>query len=150
MSLFRENIVQISKKITSAGGFILIDVIVRGNERNRVIEVFIDGEKNITAGDCAEINRKLNEIIEEENIITSSYRLDVSSPGTDRPLLYLKQYLKHIDRKFEVTYNSSDTKKKFKGTLKNINGEQLTFLTDSEIVINFSDIIKATVVISFS
>lgn len=150
MSLFRENIVQISKKITSAGGFILIDVIVRGNERNRIIEVFIDGEKNITAGDCAEINRKLNEIIEEENIITSSYRLDVSSPGTDRPLLYLKQYLKHIDRKFEVTYNSSDTKKKFKGTLKNINGEQLTFLTDSEIVINFSDIIKATVVISFS
>ena len=106
--------------------------------------------RNITAGDCAEINRKLNEIIEEENIITSSYRLDVSSPGTDRPLLYLKQYLKHIDRKFEVTYNSSDTKKKFKGTLKNINGEQLTFLTDSEIVINFSDIIKATVVISFS
>ena len=150
MSLFRENIVQISEKITSDGGFILIDVIVRGNERNRVIEVFIDGEKNITAGDCAEVNRKLNEIIDEEKIITSSYRLDVSSPGTDRPLLYLKQYFKHIDRTFEVTYNSSDTKKKFNGTLIKINGEQLTFLTDSEIVINFSDIIKAKVVISFS
>ncbi len=150
MSLFRKNIVQISEKITSDRGLILIDVIVRGHEKNRVIEVFIDGDKNITAGDCAEINRKLNEIIEEENIITSSYRLDVSSPGTDRPLLYLKQYLKHIDRQFEVSYNSSDTKKKFKGTLININGEQLTFLTDSEIVINFSDIIKAKVVISFS
>ena len=150
MNLLLENIVKIAKKISSDAGFILIDILIRGNERNRVIEVFIDGEKNITAKDCAEINRKLNEIIEEEKIIDSSYRLDVSSPGTDRPLLYLKQYLKHINRQFEVTYKSTDTKKKLKGTLKNIIGEQLTFLTDNEIVINHSDIIKAKVIISFS
>jgi len=150
MSLLRENIVKITKEITSKAGFILIDVIVRGNERNRVIEVFIDGEKNITAEDCAEVNRNLTEIIEKEKIITFSYRLDVSSPGTNRPLIYLKQYLKHIDRQLEVTYNSDGTKKRLKGTLKNINGEQLTFLADSEIVINYNDIIKAKVLISFS
>ena len=150
MSSLRENIVKFAQKITSDAGFILIDVIVRGNERNRVIEVFIDGEKNINADNCAEVNRKLNEIIEEEKIITSSYRLDVSSPGTDRPLIFLKQYLKHIDRQFEVIYNSAETKKKLKGTLKNINGEQLTFLAGSEIVINYNDIIKAKVLISFS
>jgi ribosome maturation factor RimP len=151
MSLLRENIVQLVEKITSDTGFILIDVIVRGNEKNRVIEVFIDGENNITADDCAGINRKLNDIFEGDKIITSPYRLDVSSPGIDRPLLYLKQYLKHIDREFEVTYKSADMKKKkLKGTLKSINGEQLTFLTDREIVINFNDVIKARVLISFS
>jgi ribosome maturation factor RimP len=150
MNLLREKIVKIAEKISSDTGFFLIDILIRGNERNRVIEIFIDGEKNITANDCAEVNRKINEIIEEEKIINSSFRLDVSSPGTDRPLLFLKQYLKHIGRQFEVTFNSAGTKKKIKGILKNIEGEQLTFLTDSEIVINFSAIIKAKVLISFS
>jgi ribosome maturation factor RimP len=150
MNLLREKIVRIAEKITSDEGFILIDVLVRGNERNRVIEVFIDGESNITADDCAGISQKLNDIVEGDKIITSPYRLDVSSPGIDRPLLYLKQYSKHIDREFEVFYKSAEIKKKLKGRLKNISGEQLTFLTDREIVINFNDIIKAKVLISFS
>ena len=150
MSLLRENIVKIAEKITSEEGLILIDVLLRGNERNRVIEVFIDGESNISTDDCADISRKLNDIVEADKIITSSYRLDVSSPGTDRPLIYLKQYLKHIDREFEVTYKSEEKKKKLKGKLKSIKGEELTFLTDREIVINFNDITKAKVLISFS
>jgi ribosome maturation factor RimP len=150
MSLLRENIVKIAEKITSEEGLILVDVLLRGNERNRVIEVFIDGESNVSADDCADISRKLNDILEADRIVTSSYRLDVSSPGTDRPLIYLKQYLKHIDRAFEVTYKSEKKKKKLKGKLKSIRGEELTFLTDREIVINFNDITKAKVLISFS
>ena len=150
MSSLQENIVKIAKKITTDEGFFLIDVLVRGNERNRVIEVFIDGEKNITADNCASVSQKLNDIVEEENIISSAYRLDVSSPGTDRPLLFLKQYSKHIDRDFEITFKSEEKKKKLKGKLKSISGEQLTFLTDREISLNFNDITKAKVLISFS
>ena len=150
MSLLRENIVKIAEKITSDEGLILIDVLLRGNERNSVIEVYIDGESNISADDCADISRKLNDIVEADKIITSPYRLDVSSPGTDRPLIYLKQYFKHIDREFEVTYKSKEKKKKLKGKLKSIKAEELTFLTDREIVINFNDITKAKVLISFS
>ena len=88
--------------------------------------------------------------MEGDKILTSPYRLDVSSPGTDRPLIYLKQYSKHIDREFEVSYTSAEKKKKLKGKLISMNGEQLTFFTDKEIEINFNDIIKAKVLISFS
>jgi len=118
MNSLRENIVQITKEITSSSGFFLIDIVIRGTERNRVIEVFIDGEKNITAKDCAEMSRKINEVFEEKEIIKAAYRLDVSSPGIERPLLYLKQYPKQINRMFEITYSYGDEKKKLKGTLK--------------------------------
>lgn len=150
MNSLRENIVQITKEITSSSGFFLIDIVIRGTERNRVIEVFIDGEKNITAKDCAEISRKINEVFEEKEIIKAAYRLDVSSPGIERPLLYLKQYPKQINRMFEITYSYGDEKKKLKGTLKKIEGEDLTFLTNKEQIINFKDIIKAKVLVSFS
>jgi len=150
MNSLRENIVQMTQEITSSSGFFLIDIVIRGTERNRVIEVFIDGEKNITAKDCAEISRKLNEVFEEKELIKATYRLDVSSPGIDRPLLYLKQYPKHINRKFEITYNYDDEKRKFKGTLIKIEGEYLTFVTNKEQIINFKDIINAKVLLSFS
>ena len=150
MNSLRENIVQITKEITSSSGFFLIDIVIRGTERNRVIEVFIDGEKNITAKDCAEMSRKINEVFEEKEIIKAAYRLDVSSPGIERPLLYLKQYPKQINRMFEITYSYGDEKKKLKGTLKKIEGEDLTFLTNKEQIINFKDIIKAKVLVSFS
>ena len=150
MNSLRENIVQIAEEITSSSGFFLIDIVLRGTERNRVIEVFVDGEKNITAKDCAEISRKMNEIFEEKELIKAAYRLDISSPGIDRPLLYLKQYPKHINRKFEITYSYGDEKKKLKGRLKKIEGEDLTFLTNKEQIINFNDIIKAKVLVSFS
>jgi len=150
MNSLRENIVQIAEDLTSSTGFFLIDILIRGTERNRVIEVYIDGEKNITANDCAEISRKLNEIFEEKKLIKGAYRLDVSSPGIDRPLLFLKQYPKHINRKFEITYRSGDEKRKFKGTLLKIEGDCLTFLAIEEQIINFIDIINAKVIVSFS
>jgi ribosome maturation factor RimP len=150
MNSLRENIVQIAEEITSSSGFFLIDIVIRGTERNRVIEVFVDGENTVTAKHCAEISRKLNEVFEEKELIKAAYRLDVSSPGIDRPLLYLKQYPKHINRKFEITYLNDDEKKKLKGTLIKVEGENLTFKTNKEQTINFKDIINAKVLVSFS
>lgn len=150
MNSLRKNIVDISEKITSQSGYFLIDIIIRGTEKYRVIEVFIDGETHLTAKDCAELSRKIYRAIEEQQIIKSSFRLDVSSPGIDRPLLFLKQFPKHINRKFEIIYKSDEKKRKFKGTLKKVVGEQLTFLADKQLIINFNDIIKAKVTISFS
>jgi len=150
MDLFKKNIVGIAEEIISSAGFILVDVIIRGTERNRVIEVFVDGEANVTAEDCAQLSRKMNLVLEEKELIKPPYRLDISSPGVDRPLLYLKQYPKHINRQFEVSYKSGEGEKKLKGKLIKVEEENLTFLTDRELVINFDDIIKAKVLISFS
>ncbi len=51
---------------------------------------------------------------------------------------------------FEITYSYGDEKKKLKGRLKKIEGEDLTFLTNKEQIINFNEIIKAKVLVSFS
>jgi ribosome maturation factor RimP len=150
MNSFKENIVEIAKEISTANGFFLIDVIIRGTERNRVIEVFIDGERNITAEDCAEISRNINRILEEKEMIDYAYRLDVSSPGIDKPLIYPEQYPKHINREFEITYYSGENKRKYKGTLIKVDGQALTFSSDRELIINFNDIINAKVLVSFS
>lgn len=137
------------EEIVKAHGFILVDVVLRGDNHLRIIEVYIDGEKGITALDCANVSRALNEIIELENLIESNYRLDVSSPGVERPLKFLIQYFKHINRKFEIKYNDG-VEKTLTAKLVRVEGEYLFFaVKDDEYKIKFGDITEAKVLISF-
>lgn len=137
------------EEIVKAHGFILVDLVLRGDNHLRIIEVFIDGEKGITALDCANVSRDLNEIIELKNLVESNYRLDVSSPGVERPLKFLIQYHKHVNRKFEIEYKDGNGKK-LTAILVRIEGEDLFFaVKDDEYKINFGDITSAKVLISF-
>ena len=137
-----ENICEIAQQVAEQNNLFLIDLIVRGSESSRVIEVFIDGEINITADECALVSREISKQI-DENELLKSYRLDVSSPGVDRPLLYLKQYPKHLNRLFEIEFsarggsdsggNALGTSSIFKGKLVSIEDEVLTFQSNKEI-----------------
>ena len=151
MNLEEKNIYDIAKEAAEENNFFIVDFIFRGNPKERIIEIFIDGEKNVTAEDLVELSRIVNTRIEEKNLIGSKYRLDVSSPGTDRPLKFLKQYPKHINRKFELSYSAGEETKKLAGKLARIEGDELVFLSNqNEISINFNNIKKAKVIVSFS
>lgn len=151
MDIIKENIVRICNEIAEKLNFFVIDINFRGDNRKKIIEVFVDAEKNIDADNLAEISREINSIIEEQNIIQQAYRLDVSTPGVDRPLKFLKQFPKHINRNFEVTYKTGDETKTITGKLLSVEREELNFLSNKkEILIEFKNITTAKVIISFS
>ena len=131
-------------------GCLLVDVTFRGSNNNPVVEIYVDNEDGVTIELCSEISREINEIIETEELLAANFRLDVSSPGVDRPLKFLQQYKKHLNRNFEVAYIIGEEKKKIKGKLTKINGEKLIFESGkSEIEIDFNSIKTAKVLISF-
>ncbi len=137
-------------EIVENNGFLLVDLVIRGNERNPIVEIYIDGDKPVTANDCSKLSRKLTTVIEEEELLSGNYRLDVSSPGIDKPLKFLRQYPKHVNRNFEVKYLEDDTVKKFEGELIKVEGEELTFQTNKgEKKLSFNQIQKAKVIIRF-
>ncbi len=150
MNSIKQNILNVVKEILEKNNLFLLEVLFRGTERNWVIEIFIDGEDTLAADDCARISREINQVIEEKELLDSPYRLDVSTPGVDRPLKYLKQYKKHINRKFEVRYKSGENKKSITGKLVKIEEDNLYFYSGREQAIKFEDIIKAKVLVSFS
>lgn len=151
MNTINENIKEIVTKVVEKNDFLLIDILLRGTEHNRVIEVFIDGEKDISADDCAIVSRDIDSQLNELLAKHPNYRLDVSSPGIDRPLKLLKQYPKHINRKLEVSYRSGEEIKKLSGKFTGVEGDYLTFISDNkEVIINFNNIINANVLVSFS
>lgn len=150
MDTIKEKILKIIQNSISDTDFLLIDTNIRGDQRKRIIEVFVDSSKNVSADDLAELSSKINDILSETEDI-GNYRLDVSTPGVDRPLKFIEQYPKNVNRNFELEYQFGDEVKKVKARLVSVNGNELTFNDGrNEFLINYNQIIKAKVLISFS
>lgn len=76
------------------------------NKPTNNIKLFIDADGGMPISKCAEVNRKLYRLIEEEGIFPDGdFSLEVSSPGVDEPLLFERQYKKNIGRKVLITMN---------------------------------------------
>src|SRR5690606_14466770 len=69
---------------------------------NGLLEILVDGDNGISIEDCVQISRHVGFHLEEEDAIDRAYRLEVSSPGIDSPLLLLRQYQKNIGRNVRI------------------------------------------------
>ncbi|TJZ51779.1 ribosome assembly cofactor RimP [Sphingobacterium olei] len=67
-------------------------------QSNGVLAILLDGDQGISIDDCVKVSRHVGFHLEEENVIETAYRLEVSSPGIDSPLVLLRQYMKNIGR----------------------------------------------------
>ncbi len=68
----------------------------------------------------------------------------------DRPLKYIEQFQKHINRDFEIDYKLKDEKKKLTGKLIKIENGLLNFdVKGIETALKYEDILNAKVKISF-
>lgn len=150
-----ERVNEIAASVAQQHGLFLIDTVLRGDNRKRIVEIYIDGRLPVSAETCALISREIGDELEASDVFSSGYRLEVSSPGVDRPLKYLEQYHKHINRKFEIEYASQPEQQESEpetltGKLASVNGEELTFIADNkETTINYNTIKSAKVLISF-
>lgn len=97
----------------------LVDLSIGAN--NKVV-VFIDSDSSFTFARCQKISRYLESFIDKEGWLGEKYTLQVSSPGTSRPLKFLRQYKKNIGRIVTVTlHDGTETK----GTLTSAEEESI-------------------------
>jgi ribosome maturation factor RimP len=67
-------------------GMELVDLEFKREGHSWFLRMFIDRPGGVTLDDCAEASREVSAILEVEDPIEAPYRLEVSSPGIDRPL----------------------------------------------------------------
>jgi len=147
MNLNKNEIAKKIKQKTENLGYLFIEMDFRGDSRNHILEIFFDNEAGITTDDCANLSREISDMIEEENLIESRYRLDVSSPGIDRPLKYIQQYKRNIGRRFEILLQDEDTPN-IEGQLLEIIGDDLKFSIKNEVKeVNIKNIKSAKVLV---
>lgn len=90
----------VQEKIADRDDLFVVEVKMHSNGK---LEVLVDGDQGISIQDCAAISRHVGFRLEEEDAIPHAYRLEVSSPGIDRPLNTERQYRKNIGRLAQVS-----------------------------------------------
>ena len=97
-------------------GYELVDVQLSNG--GRMLRVFIDKPGGITVADCAAVSRQLTRVLPVEGV--DFERLEVSSPGLDRPLRKAGDFSRFAGQKAEVRMRTPDAtgRRKFVGVLR--------------------------------
>ena len=121
-----------------AMGFQLVRVKLVGAQRP-VLQIMFERDTGgaphdggVTVEDCAEVSRAVSAVLDVEDPIASAYRLEVSSPGIDRPLTKAADFerFKGYAAKVELG-RPLDGRKRFRGRLRGVAGDAV-LLQDEE------------------
>lgn len=128
-------------------GYELVDF--ETSPRGRLMRVFIDSPNGITVDDCATVSNQLTRIFEVENVDYD--RLEVSSPGLDRPLSKPADFERFAGQDIQVRLRMPiANQRNFSGVLQGLKEGMVTLETEKgSMEIPFEEIEKARLVPRF-
>lgn len=139
-------------------GFDLVRVMLFGTDDERTLQIMAERPetRQLVIEDCAALSRRISARLDEleeagRDPIEGAYRLEVSSPGIDRPLTRLKDYADWAGHEAKVQFAELiDGRKQVKGILAGLDGE--TVLIDDpksgRIAAPFDLIVSAKLVLT--
>lgn len=97
INTMRQKIFQLAEQVAEEQGVELFGIELLGKGKV-LLRVFIDKDGGVTLDDCQRFSKSLGILLDVENPIPGSYKMEVSSPGLDRPLRNLKDYEKNTGK----------------------------------------------------
>jgi ribosome maturation factor RimP len=138
----------------TALGLSLVRVAMFGGTSDPTLQVMAErpDTRQLTIEDCAELSRRISDMLDEHDPIEGAYRLEVSSPGIDRPLTRLSDFADWAG--FEARLNlveAVSARKRFDARLDGLEGDLIvvTLLKWGETLrIEFTNIASAKLLLT--
>ena len=145
--VMRAGIEDLIGQVVTGLGLELVDV--EFSPRGRLLRVFIDIERGITVDDCATVSNQLQRVFEVENVDYD--RLEVSSPGLDRPLKKLADFERFAGHEIQLRLALPlNNQRNYVGVLGGVREGAVVLATDKgEMLFPFDDVEKARLVPKF-
>lgn len=113
-----------------------------------------DGTMNVAG--CEEVSRAISPILDIEDPISQAYHLEISSPGIDRPLVRLSDFVTWAGHTAKLeTHQIVNGRKRYKGMIISVSGKDITFRReapnegeDPEFVLPITEIKDAKLVMT--
>ena len=112
-------------------GYELVRVAMIGGTSDPTLQVMAErpDTRQLALADCEAISRRLSDWLDSNDPIDGGYRLEVSSPGIDRPLTRLRDYVDWAGHEARIGLaEPRDGRKQFSGMLQGIDGETVKIL----------------------
>lgn len=153
MGKIEEAIWKIAEPLAEQNGLELLEVEYVKEGAEWYLRLFLDkeDESGIDLDDCELISRQLSDVLEDNDPITQAYRLEVSSPGIERPLRRTKDFVRFRGEKVQIkTFTGIEGKKEFIGILGETTDDDVTIEVNGvETAIPREKISKANLVWEF-
>ena len=151
MARIEDQVESLLEPIITGLGYDLYDVIYAKEGKEYYLRIFIDKENGIGIEDCENVNRAIDNILDENDLIPESYFLEVSSPGLERLLRKEKQFQNNIGKEITVKlYRPLNKKREFTGVLKNFKDNKITIDVENETLeFELKDTVSVNTVFNF-
>ena len=148
LSDFEIRIYDALKEVAIENGFEVVSVSVVGSKKSPILKVFIDVEGGVSFEELASAQACLNPIIEEIDPFDAPYTLEVSSPGIDRPLVFLSHFEKFVGSEAHVrTQMPVEERRNFNGVIKAVEGNTVVIEDEAgEHPLDFENIKRANLI----
>ena len=126
---------QLASRVVGEVGYELVDLAFRRSGRSSVLWLDIDraGEAGVGIEDCQRVSRAMSDALDEQDLIPSSYHLEVSSPGVDRPIRTADDIRRNTGRRVRVLAEDPDQgRRSYRGRLIGAEKGFLLLETDGE------------------
>lgn len=99
---------------------------------------------------CSLLSREISALLDVEDPIAAAFDLEVSSPGTDRPLTRLKDFARYVGYEVRIeTHDLIDGQKRYRGDLAGVEGTDIKITSDQgEQTLAFDQLAKAKLVLN--
>jgi ribosome maturation factor RimP len=109
-------------------GYELVDLEL--SPKGRLVRIFIDKAAGVDVEDCARVSSHLTRLFAVENVDFD--RLEVSSPGLDRPLKKAADYARFVGQEAKLTLREPvEGARRLKGILRGLEGDAALVETDA-------------------
>jgi ribosome maturation factor RimP len=133
-----EHVRKVAARAAGTYGLEIFDVQYRREASGMVLRVQLDrpgtsgiAEESVSVEDCARVSRDLSAMLDVEDVLPTSYILEVSSPGLDRPLRRADDYRRFAGRQAKIVLREKvDGQTFFRGRLAGFEGDDV--LIDGE------------------
>lgn len=132
-----DNVKTICESIAENLQYELVDVEFIKEHQDYFLRVYIHKPGGVNIDDCQKMSQLLSSKLDEDDPISVSYYLEVSSPGLDRPLKTDKDLNRNLGKEIELRlYEALDGKKGYEGILEGFTEEEIRIQTSTNDIIN--------------
>lgn len=142
----------LAEKVANEQGVELVHVEILGAKRDSVVRIFIDKENGVSLDDCARFSGGLEERLDAEDLIPWAYVLEVSSPGIERGLYSLKDFVRFVGEAARIkTSVDHGGQRNFSGVIAAVEGDVIVFedRASGSVMIPYSEVEKANLKMDF-
>ncbi len=112
-------------------GFRLVRVAISGREGQTLQVMAERADGSMTIEDCEAVSREISALLDVHDPIAGAYRLEVSSPGIDRPLVRPSDFEDWAGHEAKIELSEPiDGRKRFRGTLEGFEGGEIRIEVD--------------------